>query len=181
MRLLPGASRHGFTAIEIAMAMLLIGCFTFLILSWDVYARRRALDNVCLSNVKQLGVALQMYAADNHFRLPPKRNDWQAVYLYIKNTGILVCPLGPVHPPPAAGAPASDYLLNPVAQSDDLPETILAGDDAPDRHLGGRWNGARADGAAASFPADEWQTRLVNPGTAGLPSASAKEGERDGG
>ena len=84
-------------------------------------------------------------------------------------------------PPKAPGGAAAgpsvtdyDYLLNPTAQADDLPATVLAGDDAPDRHWDGEWNGVRADGAAARFAASEWGPKLKNPGQGQAPPTMGK-------
>jgi hypothetical protein len=145
--------------------LVMIGCMTLVIFSYDRVMAVRARDNNCMSNVKQLGLGLQMYAADNHYRLPLRADDWGAVNQYVKNTQIFQCPAVRTHPEPPAGTdptlhPISDYLLNPTAQSDDPPETILAGDNAPGRHRGGRWFGVRCDGATAFYPASEWEEKL---------------------
>ena len=52
-----------------------------------------------------------------------------------------------------------DYLVRPGADTDDLPSVIIAGDNAPDRHHPRGWIGVRLDGAAAFFPAQEWQSQ----------------------
>jgi hypothetical protein len=155
------------------MVFLIIVCISLLLANEDMRARGRAQDNNCMSNVKQLGLGLSMYAADNNYHLPLRGDDWQPVYVYVKNTQIIICPRDPSaqernqNDRPMRGS----YLLNPTAQADDRPDTIFAGDNAPDRHRNREWFGARADGAVEYYPATEWQTRLKHLADAAPPPA----------
>ena len=57
--------------------------------------REKARQAACQSNLKQISLALLMYAQDNNEHFPPA-GDWQVTfYPYIKNQQILVCPSVP--------------------------------------------------------------------------------------
>lgn len=176
-------TRRGFTAPEFAMVFALIAVAIGFIARGNVVARHRAFDTLCMSNLKQLSTALQMYAADHDYRLPPQPKAWDAVVPYLYNRETFRCPNAPKpeepeeEPEPPApevqarplwwqppaepeGPVESNYLLNPTVQTDDLPTVIIAGDDIPDRHSGRRWIGVRLDGAAGLWPADQWAERI---------------------
>ncbi len=161
-------NRRGFTAMELVVVFLLIAVATVLVMRANVVARNRARDSTCMVNLKEMALALHMYAADNNYRLPPELKAWKPIYPYVGSTAIFLCPYTDTESPAAeigyrgeyTGLLVSDYLLNPTVQIDDLPATIIAGDDAPDRHSGRRWIGVRLDGAAALFAAAEWETKL---------------------
>ena len=61
---------RGFTLIEVLVVILIIGIVASLILVAINMAKRKALDAVCISNLKQVGIALFSYAADNRGYLP---------------------------------------------------------------------------------------------------------------
>jgi hypothetical protein len=143
------------------MVWLIVACLSLIIMNFVVSSRHRAQDNNGMSNVKQTGLGLEMYASDNNFRLPPGGVDWGPVLPYVKNVQIFLDPRDEV-PTGSGGTKTfpSSYIFNPTAQADDAPETILAGDNVPDRHRNHEWFGTRADGATAFYPAKEWQPRL---------------------
>jgi len=49
----------------------------------------------CLSNVKQICLALLMYTEDNHNLLPPHEGWTDAIFPYTRNNQILICPEDP--------------------------------------------------------------------------------------
>ena len=154
-------NRRGFTAPELTMVMVLIMVAATVVMRGNVVARQRARDASCMSNVKQLGLALQMYAADNNYRLPLQPKAWGAVYPYVRNYDMLRCPQAQhAEESDRTEIGDSDYLLNPTVQADDLPSLIIAGDDVPDRHRWRRWISVRLDGAASTWPAAEWAKKL---------------------
>ena len=168
-------NRRGFTAPEFALVFAIIAFAMAFLVGANAVARGRARDMSCMSNVKQLGLGLQMYAADNNYRLPPQPKAWDAVHPHIRNLQILRCPQAQrleqseqrgdsrrsaYRSGPPEGPLESDYLLNPTVQTDDLPTVIIAGDDVPDRHSGRRWVGVRLDGATGLWPAEEWAQKL---------------------
>ena len=60
-------------------------------------AQRRADASTCLSNLKQLGLAMMMYASDYDERFPPAESWSDALMPYIKNSAVFACPTDEGH------------------------------------------------------------------------------------
>ncbi len=79
------------------LGVLLLAALVFPIVqsgSWDNTGRRQA---SCMSNMKQLGLALTQYTQDYGGDLPDKSSSgssgWrEAIYTYVKSTGVYRCP-----------------------------------------------------------------------------------------
>lgn len=151
--------RRGFTAPELVMVVLLIMVATAVVMAANRRAAGTARDITCMTNLQQLALGLRLYAADHSYGFPRGPRAWDAVYPYVKNKSVFVCPLVRRAGEPEEGLLESDYLLNPTVQTDDLAPLIIMGDDCPDRHAG-RWIGVRLDGGVSLLPADEWASRL---------------------
>jgi prepilin-type N-terminal cleavage/methylation domain-containing protein/prepilin-type processing-associated H-X9-DG protein len=63
--------RRGFTLIEVLVVMAIITILVAITFPMIFTAREAARRRVCMSNLRQVGMALQMYAADHWGRLPP--------------------------------------------------------------------------------------------------------------
>ncbi len=63
--------RRGFTLIELLVVIAIIGILAAMVFPVFARARESARKAVCLSNVKNLALAIQMYLADNNDTLPP--------------------------------------------------------------------------------------------------------------
>ena len=64
--------RHrGFTLIELLVVIAIIGILAAMVFPVFARARESARKAVCLSNVKNIALAIQMYLADNNDTLPP--------------------------------------------------------------------------------------------------------------
>ncbi len=63
--------RRGFTLIELLVVIAIIGILAAMVFPVFARARESARKAVCLSNVKNLTLALQMYFADNNDTFPP--------------------------------------------------------------------------------------------------------------
>jgi prepilin-type N-terminal cleavage/methylation domain-containing protein/prepilin-type processing-associated H-X9-DG protein len=77
--------RKGFTLIELLVVIAIIGILAAMVFPVFARARESARKAVCLSNVKNIALAIQMYLADNNDTLPPKEHraelweDWAKV------------------------------------------------------------------------------------------------------
>jgi prepilin-type N-terminal cleavage/methylation domain-containing protein len=61
---------HGFTLIELLVVVAVIGILAGIILPALASARQKAIRTTCLSNLKQIGLAINLYADDNEQTLP---------------------------------------------------------------------------------------------------------------
>jgi prepilin-type N-terminal cleavage/methylation domain-containing protein/prepilin-type processing-associated H-X9-DG protein len=130
--------KAGFTLIELLVVIAIIAILAAILFPVFAQAREKARQTACLSNEKQIGTALQMYATDyddglpcwSEYYMPIKGpNDassyWQAkLQPYIKNgdpaarnnTGIWQCPSlgarGERMTDPISGRPAYSYGYN---------------------------------------------------------------------
>jgi prepilin-type N-terminal cleavage/methylation domain-containing protein/prepilin-type processing-associated H-X9-DG protein len=106
--------RKGFTLIELLVVIAIIAILAAILFPVFARARENARKSTCQSNLKQLSLGVLQYLQDydEHFPLwdrnqaanlhplaPPK-----AVYAYVKNNGVYVCPSG-VDAPKIAGLP----------------------------------------------------------------------------
>jgi hypothetical protein len=134
-----------------------------------------------MSNLKQIGTAMHLYAADYDNHLPPGNDAIPALAtVYTKNQQMLVCPSDENPTVIKAGAPEEgtepraeqsppsgtlyggysptemecSYFIVPGLMNDDPPAELMAGETAA-RHRG-RWNAICLDGRVESRPASEW-------------------------
>jgi prepilin-type N-terminal cleavage/methylation domain-containing protein len=75
-----GRVEPGFTLIELLVVIAIIGILAALLLPTLAGARRQAYKTVCMSNLKQWGVGLSMYAGDNNDYFPDNRDAEGPVY-----------------------------------------------------------------------------------------------------
>ena len=106
-------ARKGFTLIELLVVIAIIAILAAILFPVFARAREKARASACLSNLKQIGMGIQMYAQDYDETLPACRFEdgywpWQtwatyaayqwvaifpgAIQPYIKNTQIWTCP-----------------------------------------------------------------------------------------
>ena len=93
----------GFTLIEILVVIAIIAILSAILLPVLSSARESARTITCVSNLKQIGLGMQMYLQNNNGYYPSKENpnndnncSWvDRVYPYVKSTGVFECPSHP--------------------------------------------------------------------------------------
>jgi prepilin-type N-terminal cleavage/methylation domain-containing protein len=103
--------RKGFTLIELLVVVAIIVILAGILYPVFAATRRAAYNSVCLSNLKQIGLAVQMYTQDYDESFPtacsqddritgraqplwptPTPYLWEVVAPYVKNAGVWRCP-----------------------------------------------------------------------------------------
>jgi prepilin-type N-terminal cleavage/methylation domain-containing protein/prepilin-type processing-associated H-X9-DG protein len=109
-------SRRGFTLIELLVVIAIIAILAAILFPVFAKAREKARQASCLSNLKQVAIACQMYREDYdgvnvriYFTATVRWH--QAVAPYIKNTDLFRCPSAPGLVDPYSGLPQS-YGMN---------------------------------------------------------------------
>jgi len=104
----PRTRSRAFTLIELLVVIAIIAILAAILFPVFAQAREKARQTACLSNMKQIGIGLIMYAIDYDEQYPPSQLgagtdlvSWpQMMQPYIKNEQVFVCPSG--EPSPSA-------------------------------------------------------------------------------
>src|SRR5436190_16513976 len=102
------SARNAFTLIELLVVIAIIAILAAILFPVFAQAREKARQSSCISNMKQVGLALQMYAQDYDETLPPHNDNVSdfgdpnvynrtpnflgSLLAYTKNRGVLACP-----------------------------------------------------------------------------------------
>ncbi|MFO8081900.1 MAG: DUF1559 domain-containing protein [Armatimonadota bacterium] len=143
--------RRGFTLIELLVVIAIIAILAAILFPVFARAREKARQTSCLSNVKQIALALHMYAQDYDEVLSTAQNSpegqstyyWQdMIQPYIMNEQVFTCPSSPRQPIGYGwNYPHGPYRLDrgqtlALAEISYPAEFMLFGDSNPDRY---RW------------------------------------------
>ncbi len=115
-------THRGFTLIELLVVIAIIAILAAILFPVFAKAREKGRQTVCLSNLKQIGLAVSMYASDYDDQMPWCQTfvawgyvgelgmpGWlQAIEPYTKNTGVYKCPSAP-------GQALTHYTFNACA------------------------------------------------------------------
>jgi len=92
----PSGRRRAFTLIEILVVIAIIALLAGILFPVLAQSREKARAATCLSNYKQIGLAIQMYASDFDGDTPPDGGSFSGIitdcYPYTKNKAIFACP-----------------------------------------------------------------------------------------
>jgi prepilin-type N-terminal cleavage/methylation domain-containing protein len=97
---------RGFTLIELLVVIAIIAILAAILFPVFMQARATARKAACVSNMKQLSLALQAYAGDYDGFMPPSQLpafganvSWPTMlFPYVRNEGVFVCPEGEPSP-----------------------------------------------------------------------------------
>ena len=129
-------SRRGFTLIELLVVIAIIAILAAILFPVFAQAREKAREATCLSNNKQIGLAVQMYMQDYDNTYPAQKADGIFVFAakgkdqgqnyydelapYIKNGQVWICPSDKLNPndknarltPPSQGYHMNGNLIS---------------------------------------------------------------------
>ncbi len=84
-------SRRGFTLAELLISIAIIAILTAILVPVLGSAKRKGKDTVCLSNMRQLGLAFQLYVERYDDRMPDR---WSRIHpAFTGDARIFLCPL----------------------------------------------------------------------------------------
>ena len=125
--------RHGFTLIELLVVIAILGLLAAVLFPVFAKVRENGRRTMCLSNIRQIGIALAAYEQDHDAFFPPtitSEGDWaSAVIRYAPAKDIFHCPSCPVPAswevifPGAATITAKGYALNASLYDTDVGHT----------------------------------------------------------
>lgn len=177
--------RSGFVLLELLVVACIIAILAAILFPVFARAREKARATNCQSNLRQMGIAMRVYAQDNYGHFPPRNNDLGPLYPHLREREVFKCPslhYRAVAELDSGRLNANSYLYKAGFATDDLGVIPLARDSYRERHSEGA-NTLFVDGHVKWLKGtivDDWrlgtvpartQARPGSPPPAGAPSA----------
>lgn len=143
----PNTTKHAFTLIELLVVIAIIAILASMLLPALARAKETSYRIKCVNNLKQVNLALKLYADENDTLYPPREAAmrWPTRLLpYYHNTNLLQCPTDLLR-----GVPLTDTTSTNVA------------DRTPRSYLINGWNDYFAD--ALTAPESMKETAVLKP------------------
>jgi len=112
---------RGFVLMDLLITTVFITALAAFLFPVFLRTREKGRTCVCQSNLRQIGMALQVYAKDNYGRYPPTDNDLTPLTPYLQGRGVLICPT-------RISAKVNSYTYHGGYAHDDSSRQILAHD-----------------------------------------------------
>lgn len=139
--LIPRSLRRGFTLIELLCVMAIIGLLTSLLMPAMTEVRQRADSMACASNLRQIGLANQLYLNDHSFVFPEIESDpnqpiytppgqtmVQAFGSYGITSKLVQCPADLKTPGGGTyGVQGSSYIWKPTLDNENSHNAVIFG------------------------------------------------------
>lgn len=160
---------RGFTLVELLVAIAIIAILAAILFPVFAQAREAARGTTCSTNLRQLGIALQMYGRDHDGRCPPQSVGLGALVIpYVNGAAIFYCPSDPMvsstnhlldlGPPLLPSGPRAPGLFHPASPLDYSSYEYRGGLTAQDRGdtpVAGDWQFRHTDAANVLYLSGE--------------------------
>ncbi|MCX6367396.1 MAG: prepilin-type N-terminal cleavage/methylation domain-containing protein [Armatimonadetes bacterium] len=104
--------KRTFTLIELVVVIVILGIIAAILFPIFAQSREHSKRPQCLSNAKQFGVGIMMYAQDYDQHLPPAEKWMTVTQPYTKNKALYVCPVVKKESPKTVASYAMDTRLS---------------------------------------------------------------------